>query len=326
MDATAHHQQQQDDEVDHHNLQQLLLPQIHDDGGGESLESLKDSESREMLLAAPAGGGGASPAPSSALTGAKGEEAESDAPNPQKIVKRGRGGRRAGAGRKRKSDAGKAEAKAAAAGGLLSSSPRPASARLRRMSSTTKTTTTTAATAAATTNGPAPKKKKKKLSPTPPLDEATESHSTVIASSSSRKMPRQLRFGKTILYVKEVEPTVDFYERAFGMRRRFVHHTKQYAELETGLTALSFASNELARNNLAHVEFRPNDPTSHPPGMEIAFSSADVHRDYKRAIEAGAKAVSAPKTLPWGQVVAYVRDLNGVLVEIATELRTPLKK
>ncbi len=55
--------------------------------------------------------------------------------------------------------------------------------------------------------------------------------------------------------------------------------------------------------------------------MEIAFSSSDVQRDYKRAVDAGAKCVSPPKLLPWGQQVAYVRDLNGVLVEIASEIK-----
>ena len=122
--------------------------------------------------------------------------------------------------------------------------------------------------------------------------------------------------------MKEVEKTVEFYERAFGLKRRFVHESKQYAEMDTGVTALSFASNELAKSNLTPVEFRPNEPTQLPPGMEIAFSSFDVQRDYKRAVDAGAKSVSAPKVLPWGQIVAYVRDLNGVLVEIASTSAT----
>lgn len=248
----------------------------------------------------------------SSASAAEAEAADAASAN-AKIVKRGRGGRRAGAGRKRKSETAKlessselGEASDRAAGGAspmkaqsYASSPQMAG---RLPGNPT------------TSNGPA--QKKKKITHPSSADE----------SESHKKAPRQLRFGYTILYVKEVEATVEFYERAFGLRRRFVHDTKQYAELDTGATALSFASNELARNNLAPVEFLPNDPNSHPPGMEIAFSSTDVHRDYRRALEAGAKSVSIPKTLPWGQVVAYVRDLNGVLVEIASELKTPLRK
>ncbi len=37
-------------------------------------------------------------------------------------------------------------------------------------------------------------------------------------------------------------------------------------------------------------------------------------------VAAGAVAVAPPAHKPWGQTVSYVRDLNGVLVEIATEV------
>ena len=46
-------------------------------------------------------------------------------------------------------------------------------------------------------------------------------------------------------------------------------------------------------------------------GYEEGFEALNTG-DYKRAVDAGAKSVSAPKILPWGQIVAYVRDLNGV--------------
>jgi lactoylglutathione lyase len=36
------------------------------------------------------------------------------------------------------------------------------------------------------------------------------------------------------------------------------------------------------------------------------------------ALAAGAIVVSPPRTKPWGQTVAYVRDLEGMLVEICT--------
>jgi lactoylglutathione lyase len=35
-------------------------------------------------------------------------------------------------------------------------------------------------------------------------------------------------------------------------------------------------------------------------------------------VEAGAAPVSEPATKPWGQDVAYVRDPDGVLIEIAS--------
>jgi lactoylglutathione lyase len=57
-----------------------------------------------------------------------------------------------------------------------------------------------------------------------------------------------VKFGYTILYVKDVQKTVTFYESAVGLRRKFVHESG-YGEMDTGETALAFASVELATAN-----------------------------------------------------------------------------
>jgi uncharacterized glyoxalase superfamily protein PhnB len=128
-----------------------------------------------------------------------------------------------------------------------------------------------------------------------------------------------MNFAYTILYVSDVSRTVSFYEKAFGLKKRFIHESGDYAELETGATTLSFTSNELAQSNLP-AGFREND-LSHPPaGIEIAFTTDDVPVAFTRALKAGATEVAKPQMKPWGQQVAYARDLDGVLVEIASPL------
>jgi uncharacterized glyoxalase superfamily protein PhnB len=128
-----------------------------------------------------------------------------------------------------------------------------------------------------------------------------------------------MNFAYTILYVSDVSRTVSFYEKAFGLKKRFIHESEDYAEMETGATTLSFTSNELAQSNLP-AGFREND-LSHPPaGIEIAFTTDDVPVAFTRALKAGATEVAKPQLKPWGQQVAYVRDLDGVLVEIASPL------
>lgn len=57
--------------------------------------------------------------------------------------------------------------------------------------------------------------------------------------------------------MKDVAKAVAFYEAAFGLARRFVHETGQYAEMETGSTRLAFASANLAKSNLPEG-FREN--------------------------------------------------------------------
>jgi lactoylglutathione lyase len=128
-----------------------------------------------------------------------------------------------------------------------------------------------------------------------------------------------VRFGYTIAYVHEVERSVVFYERAFGLKRRFVDESGHYAEMETGETTLAFASNELGHSNLPSG-LRENDPAEPPAGVEIAFLAEDVGAAFHSALEAGAMQVAEPKTKPWGQTVAYVRDPDGVLVEIGSEM------
>ena len=46
----------------------------------------------------------------------------------------------------------------------------------------------------------------------------------------------------------------------------------------------------------------------------------NVEETVSTAINAGATLVEKPKTKPWGQVVAYVRDIDGFLIEICTQM------
>jgi lactoylglutathione lyase len=124
-----------------------------------------------------------------------------------------------------------------------------------------------------------------------------------------------VKFSYTILYVKNVSQSVAFYEQAFGLKQRFIHESGQYAEMETDTTTLAFASNDLAKSNLPQG-FTENSLSSLPTGMEVGFVTNDVAAVFECAVEAGADIVVEPKVKPWGQTVAYVRDLDGVLVSI----------
>jgi len=126
-----------------------------------------------------------------------------------------------------------------------------------------------------------------------------------------------MRFGYTILYVRNVASSVDFYERAFGLRPRFTHESGQYAEMETGATALAFATLELAAANLPGI-FRPTVSDGHAPAFEVCLVTENVEGAYERAVREGAEPVTAPQTKPWGQDVAYVRDPDSVLIELAS--------
>jgi lactoylglutathione lyase len=126
-----------------------------------------------------------------------------------------------------------------------------------------------------------------------------------------------MKFGYCILYVPDVPAALSFYEQAFGLSRKFLHESNTYGELATGTTRLSFAAESLAETQ---GEFRPNRPRDKPCAMEVAFVTDDVAGAFERAVAAGAKPHSKPKRQPWGQIVGYVRDLNGFLVELCSPI------
>jgi uncharacterized glyoxalase superfamily protein PhnB len=65
---------------------------------------------------------------------------------------------------------------------------------------------------------------------------------------------------------------------------------------------------------------RPNRKEDVAAGFEIALVTEDPDGAYQVAVKAGAEPVAAPAAKPWGQLVGYVRDLNGCLIEICSPM------
>ncbi|PIS03440.1 MAG: glyoxalase [Chlamydiae bacterium CG10_big_fil_rev_8_21_14_0_10_42_34] len=126
------------------------------------------------------------------------------------------------------------------------------------------------------------------------------------------------RLGTVIYYVENVKKTIEFFEKAFGLTQAFVDPSGHYGQLETGSTALGFASIELAKQNLPQgfSQITPKEL----PGCEISFTTRNVQKSLNTAVDAGAELVAAPEQKPWGQTVGYVRDFNGILIEIASDM------
>jgi len=128
-----------------------------------------------------------------------------------------------------------------------------------------------------------------------------------------------MQFAYTIVYVADVPASLRFFEQAFGLKRRFLHESGTYGELETGSTTLAFAQHEVARGNLGH-DYVAADRSPQPLGMELGLATADVAAACERAVQAGATLLSPPASKPWGQTVAYVRAPDGTLVELCTPM------
>ena len=127
-----------------------------------------------------------------------------------------------------------------------------------------------------------------------------------------------MKLGYCIVYVKDVPAAVEFHERAFGLKRRLLTEGGEYGELDAGGLVLSFARHDFAGEN-AGIPVRPVT-RDEPPCMEVAYVTPDVPSALRQALDAGATLVLEPREKPWGQVVAFVRDPQGVLVELCTPM------
>jgi lactoylglutathione lyase len=128
-----------------------------------------------------------------------------------------------------------------------------------------------------------------------------------------------MKFGYTIAYVPDVAASLAFYERAFGLKRRFLHDSGTYGELETGDTTLAFAAHELGHANFPDGHVAASE-SAKPLGVEVGLVTRDVVGAHAVALMQGAVELAAPSTKPWGQTVSYVRCPDGTLVELCTPM------
>ncbi len=123
-----------------------------------------------------------------------------------------------------------------------------------------------------------------------------------------------MKFRYTILYVKNVAESLSFFEAAFGFKTKMLHEGGDYGELDTGATILALSSHDLMKR----LGKSPGTPSPANPIFELAVETDDVAAGVAQALKAGAKLVSEPARMDWGQTIAYVSEPNGFLIEICT--------
>jgi lactoylglutathione lyase len=128
-----------------------------------------------------------------------------------------------------------------------------------------------------------------------------------------------VKLGYAILYVANVQQAMAFYESTFDFKRKFITPENDYGELITGETTLSFASVSLASSNIKSG-FIESTLTQKPFGIEIGMVTDNVALLLEKAIQQGATIVTEAMQKPWGQTVAYIRDLDGFLIELCTPM------
>lgn len=122
----------------------------------------------------------------------------------------------------------------------------------------------------------------------------------------------------TILPVADPAAAIAFHNRAFDLRRRFVDPAGEYAELDTGAMTRGLVDR-------LGVEGEPPSASMQPHGFEVALvvPEAVIQAAWDRAVAAGARVASPLTKRPWGQLVGFLRDHDGVLVELCTPVQPP---
>lgn len=157
-------------------------------------------------------------------------------------------------------------------------------------------------------------------------------------------------YAYTVVYVKDVTKSLDFYAKAFGYNVHRLDDSHRWGELESGQTTIAFTPHhQHETDDLSGNVSVPHTGRERAP-VEVCFAYTDVDAAFKvhffdlfvkyfifivsefyaddvidrqRAVDNGAVAVSEPEDKEWGQRVGYVRDLDGIVVRMGSYVHPP---
>ncbi|WP_442602994.1 VOC family protein [Paenibacillus sp. KN14-4R] len=123
----------------------------------------------------------------------------------------------------------------------------------------------------------------------------------------------QLTLRYVILYTNHPQESLTFYRDLLGLPIRGEHDS--YIEFDTGSTILAINTRESVRE-ITGLDI----PDHHSRTYELGFTVTDVAATIEQLRQAGVTVVKEPLEKPWGQIVSYVSDPDGNLIEICSSL------
>lgn len=121
-----------------------------------------------------------------------------------------------------------------------------------------------------------------------------------------------MQFMTNVIYVDNVEETLDFYYQAFGFITFSLSDNAEYGELDTGNVKIAFANHPYAQAHFkqGYIRAHPKQPAL---GFELRFTCNNLSESYDKAVLAGAEPLCPPcqkESLHY----AYVRATEGTLI------------
>ncbi|XP_043697489.1 uncharacterized protein LOC122648320 [Telopea speciosissima] len=138
---------------------------------------------------------------------------------------------------------------------------------------------------------------------------------------ASKNLISSPAFAYTVVYVKDVAKSVEFYANAFGYTVRRLDGSHRWGELESGQTTIAFtpAHQHETDGRTGEVQTAGSGHERNP--VEVCFAYSNVDEAFKRAVDNGAVPVSPPEEKEWGQKVGYVRDIDGLVVRLGSYMK-----
>ncbi|MBP5500193.1 MAG: VOC family protein [Bacteroidales bacterium] len=124
-------------------------------------------------------------------------------------------------------------------------------------------------------------------------------------------------FNTVGLFTHDNKAIVDFYTRTFGFTTDW-DGIQPNVEMTLDHMRIILFPREAFEQMVSQKFDYPNGMNG---TMELAFdvpTFADVDKEYRNALDNGAKSVLPPTTEPWGQRTCYVADPGGNLIEIGS--------
>lgn len=122
---------------------------------------------------------------------------------------------------------------------------------------------------------------------------------------------------QTIFYVDDMAATKAFYKRVFDMEPSFESPAGRFMIMKTQPEgAIAFGLRPFVETHMVGQKTVAATPQTTPLAVEICFTTDNLEALFKKVVSAGASPVVEPKRLPWGDWCAYVKDNNGLFIEL----------
>ena len=113
--------------------------------------------------------------------------------------------------------------------------------------------------------------------------------------------------------INDFDKAFDFYTNILGLSVKTVDKENKFAEVKLGELVIALLTKETLEGMCGYENFS----TSEKPSNIFAVEVSDVKIATEQLKAKGVEFIQEPKTTPWGQKVAYFRDIEGYIWEIS---------